>query len=95
MSDFSHEPASMSDQAALLSLAFDPRLADVWLAVFGSGEVSLETNEALGWFLRMAYLRGYEDALTEDRPGKLFSELGAKPPRRFSRGASPTRGGSK
>lgn len=69
---------------ARLSTAFDPRLADVWLFLFGSDPDLVEqAGERLGWFLRMAYLRGYEDALREPRRGELYRRLGVPiPPRR-------------
>lgn len=63
-----------------LALEFDPRLAEIWAAVF-TAEPGLEP-EKIGWFLRMAYLRGYQDALTESRRGELFTSLGLPIPRR-------------
>lgn len=63
-----------------LASELDPRLADVWACVFGvDSEPSLEQ---IGWFLRMAYLNGYEDGLTETRRGALFEELGLGVPLR-------------
>lgn len=63
-----------------LASELDPRLADVWSCVFN---VDSETTlEQLGWFLRMAYLNGYEDGLTEVRRGALFEDLGLAVPRR-------------
>jgi hypothetical protein len=65
-----------------LAAAFDPRLADVWVEVFASAGLS-ESVELVGCFLRMAYLRGYEDGLCEAQPGSLFTSLGLPvPPRR-------------
>jgi hypothetical protein len=73
--------APVSD--ARLAVEFDPRLADVWLQVFASGADLSEAAEFVAWFLRMAYLRGYEDGLCEAQRGSLFSALGlAVPPRR-------------
>jgi hypothetical protein len=69
-------------QCGGLAAAFDPRLADVWLEVFSSAGLS-ESVELVGCFLRMAYLRGYEDGLCEVQPGSLFTSLGLPvPPRR-------------
>lgn len=63
-----------------LASELDPRLADVWSCVFSiDGEPTLEQ---LGWFLRMAYLNGYEDGLTETTRGKLLQELGMTAPHR-------------
>src|SRR5688500_10283335 len=63
-----------------LSAEYDPRLADVWLAVFTSEVDFAPIKEQLGWFLRMAYLRGYEDALEEPIKGQLYRRLGVKAP---------------
>lgn len=63
-----------------LTAEFDPRLADIWLTVFASGTDIEPVKEQLGWFLRMAYLRGYEDALTEPTKGQLYRSLGLEPP---------------
>lgn len=63
-----------------LTAEFDPRLADVWLTVFASDVDIASIKQELGWFLRMAYLRGYEDALTEPIKGQLYRKLGVKAP---------------
>lgn len=65
--------------AADLEAEFDPRLADVWLSVFESWPENAERPEQLGWFLRMAYLQGYGDALSEPQRGALFRNLGLLP----------------
>jgi hypothetical protein len=66
-----------------LRATFDPRLADVWLQVFSSGVDLAQAEGYLACFLRMAYLRGYEDGLCESQRGSLFTSLGmAVPPRR-------------
>ncbi|HYN99747.1 MAG TPA: hypothetical protein VEU28_08760 [Actinomycetota bacterium] len=62
-----------------LASELDPRLADVWSCVFSIE--SEPTLEQLGWFLRMAYLNGYEDGITETTRGKLLQELGMTAPR--------------
>jgi len=72
------------DRAQLLEAEFDPRLADVWASIFASDTDTKDFEESLSWFLRMAYLRGYEDALTEEEQGCLFKSLGMAPPRRPS-----------
>jgi len=71
------------DGGARLACAIDPRLAEVWITLF-SAELSPEDlDEQVGWFLRMAYLRGYHDGLCEPEVGSLYRELGvAVPPRR-------------
>lgn len=63
-----------------LASELDPRLADVWSCVFSIE--SEPTLEQLGWFLRMAYLNGYEDGITETTRGKLLEELGMTAPNR-------------
>lgn len=65
-----------------LVLELDPRLADVWSCLFGLGIEGTELLEQVGWFLRMAYLQGYEDGLTEPRRGALLADLGLEVPGR-------------
>lgn len=62
--------------AEVLEAEFDPRLAEVWVTVFESWPDGEDLPPQLGVLLRMAYLQGYADALTESRPGALFSNLG-------------------
>lgn len=69
------------DHSTELMVEFDPRLADVWLAIIETG-VDRELGEKLGWFLRMAYLRGYEDAFSEPQRGSLYRNLGLPVPKR-------------
>ncbi|HEY8202274.1 MAG TPA: hypothetical protein VII47_13095 [Actinomycetota bacterium] len=74
-------------QGGRVAAAFDPRLADVWLEVFACGAALSESVELVGCFLRMAYLRGYEDGLCEAQPGSLFTSLGLPvPPRQTGSG---------
>jgi hypothetical protein len=57
-------------------------LADVWSCLFSlDSELTLEE---IAWFLRMAYLNGYEDGLTEVRRGALLEQLGMSVPKRGS-----------
>lgn len=80
-----------------LEAEFDSRLADVWLFLFSTHESLLDEGaEQIGWFLRMAYLRGYEDALSEPQRGELYRRLGlpAPPPRYENRAASLTERGA-
>jgi hypothetical protein len=72
-------PEGWSDR---LALELDPRLADVWSCLFGLGIHGTELLEQIGWFLRMAYLQGYEDGLTEPQRGALFAALGIEVPTR-------------
>ncbi|MGH2690170.1 MAG: hypothetical protein ACRDKW_15395 [Actinomycetota bacterium] len=65
-----------------LRVVFDPRLADVWLQVFASELDLSDAAEYLACFLRMAYLRGYEDGLCEADRGSLFTSLGMAVPAR-------------
>jgi len=69
-----------------LAEEFDPRLAEVWLDVFAFGLEHGSLPEEFGWFLRMAYLKGYEDALTEPKPGSLYRKLGITQPARKASG---------
>lgn len=76
------EPSSENRWSDRLVLELDPRLADVWSCLFRLGIEGPELLEQIGWFLRMAYLQGYEDGLTEPRRGALLAGLGLEVPRR-------------
>jgi hypothetical protein len=66
-----------------LATAIDPRLAEVWTTLFAADLDAADLAEQVGWFLRMAYLRGYEDGLCEPDAGSLYTDLGVRvPPRR-------------
>ncbi len=78
-SQFTSEQDDLTESDRLTA-EFDPRLADVWLTVFASDADIASIKQELGWFLRMAYLRGYEDALTEPIKGHLYRKLGVKAP---------------
>ncbi|HEX2054627.1 MAG TPA: hypothetical protein VHJ78_12990 [Actinomycetota bacterium] len=75
-----HSGGDILEWGSRLASELDPRLADVWSCVFSIE--SEPTLEQLGWFLRMAYLNGYEDGLTETRRGALLQELGMTAPNR-------------
>lgn len=74
-----HSAGEVLEWGNRLASELDPRLADVWSCVFSID--SEPTLEQLGWFLRMAYLNGYEDGITETTRGKLLQELGMTAPR--------------
>lgn len=78
-----------------LSLAFDPRLLDVWAAAERCDLDLDQVGGAVGLLLRMAYLRGYEDALFEEERGLLFHRLGVpvppRPPRQVRSGGRGSR----
>jgi hypothetical protein len=76
------QPSSENGWSDRLVLELDPRLADVWSCLFRLGIEGSELLEQIGWFLRMAYLQGYEDGLTEPRRGALLDDLGLEVPRR-------------
>ncbi|CAN5747995.1 hypothetical protein BH23ACT12_BH23ACT12_14280 [soil metagenome] len=75
-----HTTGEVLEWGSRLASELDPRLADVWSCVFSIE--SEPTLEQLGWFLRMAYLNGYEDGITETTRGKLLQELGMTAPKR-------------
>lgn len=80
-----------------LAAVFDPRLAEVWTSVFSS-EIDIEqVIGPIACFLRMAYLRGYQDALDEPERGSLFIDLGLQSNPVPSKGMSKSRkkGGSR
>lgn len=79
-----------------LELEFDPRLADVWLSIFSNDLEGEELVSQIGLFLRMAYLRGYNDALSEPVRGELYRRLGIPvPPRARTKGTKETKGKGK
>lgn len=66
-----------------LATTIDPRLAEVWATLFAADLDAADLSEQVGWFLRMAYLRGYHDGLCEPDAGSLYRDLGMRvPPRR-------------
>ena len=65
-----------------LATTIDPRLAEVWTTLFAAGLDATDLSEQVGWFLRMAYLRGYHDGLCEPDAGSLYRDLGMRVPRR-------------
>ena len=65
-----------------LATTIDPRLAEVWTTLFAADLDAADLSEQVGWFLRMAYLRGYYDGLCEPEPGALYRHLGMRVPRR-------------
>ncbi|MGQ0678851.1 MAG: hypothetical protein ACT4OM_04205 [Actinomycetota bacterium] len=70
------------DWGGRLAAELDPRLADVWSCLFSMNS-DLSVDE-IAWFLRMAYLNGYEDGLTEVSRGALLEQLGISVPSRGS-----------
>jgi hypothetical protein len=70
----------MLDFGTRLELEFDPRLADIWLSIFSLELEPEELVKHLGSLLRMAYLRGYDDALKEKVRGELYRRLGVPVP---------------
>lgn len=68
-----------------IGLEVDMRLTDVWSMLFERGE-ELDT-EFLGWILRLAYVTGYWDALSEGERGSLCRQLGYPIPERRAEAA--------
>ncbi|MEO6867864.1 MAG: hypothetical protein ABI200_07565 [Gaiellales bacterium] len=69
-----------TDALDKIGLEVDMRLTDVWSMLFERGE-DLDT-EFLGWLLRLAYVTGYWDALSEGERGGLCQQLGYPVPER-------------
>jgi hypothetical protein len=69
-----------TDALDKIGLEVDMRLTDVWSMLFERGE-DLDT-EFLGWLLRLAYVTGYWDALSEGERGGLCRQLGYPVPER-------------
>ena len=73
-----------------LATTIDPRLAEVWTTLFAADLDAADLSEQVGWFLRMAYLRGYHDGLCEPDAGSLYRDLGMRvPPRRRTAATRP------
>lgn len=75
-------PAGVEESGFVLALAMDPRLVEVWSCLFSAELEPEELAAQIGWFLRMAYLRGYHDGLCEPEAGSLYRELGMQVPQR-------------
>ncbi|MGH2718580.1 MAG: hypothetical protein ACRDJU_08380 [Actinomycetota bacterium] len=81
--EFAAEAPDVQESGVRLATAIDPRIAEVWTSMFASDLDPDEFVAQVGWFLRMAYLRGYHDGLCEPEAGSLYKELGIQvPPRR-------------
>jgi hypothetical protein len=90
----SHEQGVCGDgQELALSAAviLDPRLAEIWQLVWAASPYAAYLDApacsfaTLGALLRLAYVQGYADAMTEERSGSLFEELGLRRPEVVSR----------
>ena len=69
-----------TDALDTIGLEVDMRLTDVWAMLFERGD-EIDT-EFLGWLLRLAYVTGYWDALSEGERGSLCRQLGYPVPER-------------
>lgn len=74
---------SGKERAAAVEAAtvIDPRVADLWAALWDSPQAL--QPDVVGGLLRLAYLTGYQDALTEPVRGELFRSLGLPVPERL------------
>ncbi len=74
--DMESAGATVLDPADLdrIGLEVDMRIADVWALLFERGD-DVDT-EFLGWLLRLAYVTGYWDSLSEPERGALCTRLG-------------------
>jgi len=80
------ERARATEAATLL----DPRIADLWAAIWCDQGESVPLD-VVGALLRLAYLTGYQDALTEQDRGSLFKTLGLPVPTRIRPGPASRR----
>lgn len=80
---FMTKPAMVIDTEALdrIGLEVDMRLTDVWAMLFEQGDTPPDTD-FLGWLLRLSYVTGYWDALSESDRGELCGQLGYPIPER-------------
>ena len=69
------------DPAADAATIIDPRVADLWAALWADPAAALQPD-VVGGLLRLAYLTGYQDALVEEVRGDLFRSLGLPVPDR-------------
>lgn len=63
-----------------LELDLDTRLLWVWCAAW---EVEGWAGDQIAPFIRLAYVNGYRDALTEQQRGKLYVDHGETVPTRM------------
>src|SRR5690606_21684753 len=68
-------PAIGADDLSRIGFEVDMRLADVWSLVFERGRDNLD-DEFLAWVLRLSYVTGYWDSLSEPERGALCTALG-------------------
>jgi hypothetical protein len=73
---------AVEEPGARLAAVMDPRMVEVWACLFASDLTPEELAGQIGWFLRMAYLRGYHDGLCEPEAGSLYRKLGMPVPAR-------------
>ncbi|HLI56657.1 MAG TPA: hypothetical protein VKY26_06425 [Actinomycetota bacterium] len=92
--EFGADVPALEESGERLATAIDPRLAEVWACVFAADFDPDELAQQVGWFLRMAYLRGYHDGLCEPEAGSLYTELGIQVPPRRRRAAAIRHGSS-
>lgn len=93
--EFGVELPDGEDSGVRLATAIDPRMAEVWASIFAADLAPEEFVSQVGWFLRMAYLRGYHDGLCEPEAGSLYRELGIQVPPRRQRAAAIRHGSSR
>lgn len=70
-----------ADTLERIGLEVDMRLTDIWSMLFERGTANLDT-EFVGWLLRLAYVTGYWESMTEPDPGALCHTLGYPVPER-------------
>lgn len=90
------ERAEESRLAGEAAVVIDPRLADLWQVIWARPEQAEEASvpiATLAALLRLAYALGYSDALSEERVGSLYDELGLRGPVSRPRSASRSRRG--
>lgn len=75
------------------AVVLDPRLADIWASLWKDAETCVPFDN-LGGLLRLAYLTGYHDSLSEPERGAMYRTLGLRIPQRRRKVRSATRGSS-
>lgn len=85
--DMPDEALMDHDDLSRISFEVDMRLTDVWTMVFERAEDGID-DDFLAWLLRLAYVTGYWDSLSEPERGALCHALGYPVPGRDETGAT-------
>ncbi len=91
MNESLDKPDMNREWAEQASVVIDPRIAELWAALWEREQPCLPVDDVAG-FLRLAYLSGYHDSLSDPVRGALFRRLGLRVPRRVKQTSEGPRG---